>query len=120
MRALWIGIALLLAGCGSTGGTPGEPAAPTTMTGAASDEAPAPTPRAALSTAVLPSIAATARLKAATPLLQRPTAGSVILTTLPAGETVTLLGTLDNADGHWQSVGVGDTQGWVRAEQLGP
>lgn len=120
MRALLSAIALLLAGCGGAGGTLGEPAPPTSMTGAATDDTPAPTARTTLSTEVLPSMAATGRLKAATPLLQRPTAGSVILTTLPAGETVKLLGTLDNADGHWQSIGVGEMQGWIRAEQLGP
>lgn len=120
MRALFPAIALLLSGCGGAGGTLGEPAAPTSVTGAEVDDGPAPTARTTLSSEVLPSMTATGRLKAATPLLQRPTAGSVILATLPAGETVKLLGTLDNADGHWQSIGIGETLGWVRADQIGP
>lgn len=76
--------------------------------------------RPALTTEVLPSFNRSGTLKAETPLLQRPTTASVILKTLAAGETVQILGDLDNADGHWRSIAVGDTQGWVRAAQVSP
>lgn len=76
--------------------------------------------RPALTSEVLEAVASTTTLKTDTPLLQRPKIGSVQLKMLLASETVTLLGSLDNADGQWISVGVGDTQGWVRAAQVTP
>ena len=74
--------------------------------------------RPALRTELLPAFARIGTLKAEASLLQRPKTGSVILTTLAASQTVQILGTLDNADGHWVSIGVGDMQGWVRAAQV--
>ncbi|MES2683102.1 MAG: hypothetical protein V4650_06235 [Pseudomonadota bacterium] len=69
---------------------------------------------------LLPSMTVSATVKAESPLLQRPKAGSVILKTLAAGDTVQLLGSLDNADGQWVSVASGDSQGWLRAGQVTP
>lgn len=67
---------------------------------------------------VLPSMARTGTVNAESLLLQRPTKASVILKTLTVGAVVQVLGTLDNADGHWLSVGIGDSQGWVRATEI--
>jgi hypothetical protein len=67
---------------------------------------------------VLPSMELTGTLREDSDLLQRPRNGSVVLQRLAAGTRVTLLGTLDNPDGRWQSVGLGDQQGWVRADRL--
>ena len=110
---------LALAACRSTAPLPSAASTPTGMVAADVENAGrVQDQRPALSAEVLPSIVNTATLKAETPLLQRPTAGSVILKTLPAGETVQLLGALGNADGPWRSVSVGEIQGWVLAAQL--
>lgn len=69
---------------------------------------------------VLPSITRTGTVKLEAALLQRPTKASVILKTLAAGTVVQVLGSLDNVDGHWLSVGIGDVQGWLRAAQINP
>lgn len=74
----------------------------------------------AFSTEVLPSMTSTAVVKGNTPLLQRPTSSSVILKTMAAGDTVQVLGPVDNAEGQWLSVSIGDIQGWVRAAQVKP
>ena len=73
-----------------------------------------------LGSTVLPSMTVSGTVKAESPLLQRPKAGSAILKTLAAGDTVQLLGSLDNADGQWVSVASGDSQGWLRAVQVTP
>ena len=69
---------------------------------------------------VLPSITHTGTVNKEAALLQRPTKASVILATLTAGTVVQVLGTLDNVDGHWLSVGIGDQQGWLRVTQINP
>ncbi|MES2885419.1 MAG: hypothetical protein V4709_11470 [Pseudomonadota bacterium] len=111
-----------LAGCRST--PPPAPDRPPPVAGmadeAAATEATRQKQRPAMSTELLPAFAHTGTLKAEAPLLQRPKTGSVILTMLAASQTVQILGTLENADGQWISVGVGDTQGWIRATQLTP
>ncbi len=111
----------LLGACQS--GAPSRPAsaAAAGVVGAEADGGSGtPSRQPAFSTAVLPSMASTGVLKADTPLLQRPTSSSVILNTLAAGETVQVLGPLDNADGQWLSVSVGEVQGWIRAAQIKP
>jgi hypothetical protein len=105
MRAAAWWLLVLLAGCQGRGQIQAESPAPT-MRDAESDDAVPATARAPLSFTVLPSMTLTATLREDTALLQRPTRGSVILRQLPAGMTVQLLGTLDNADGQWQSIGV--------------
>jgi len=76
------------------------------------------TARPQLSTDILPSYVATGVVKGTTPLLERPTRGSVIVRSLEAGTEVQVLGDLENADGHWLSVGLGDRQGWVRLDAI--
>lgn len=76
--------------------------------------------RAVLNNELLPSLTNHVTVKMAAPLLQRPKAGSVILQTLAVGDTVQLLGAIENADGQWRSVAVGGLQGWVRAAQVSP
>ncbi len=76
------------------------------------------TERPALSPALLPSVDRTGKTMADTVLLQRPKTGSVVLKPLLAGSAVKVLGTLDNADGQWLSVGFDDLQGWVRAAEI--
>ena len=114
--------ALLLAGCGGMAprptDAPGTPAAG--VVAGVGDETVQPTARVPLSTAMLPSQQAMVRVKTASPLLQRPTASSMVLRELPAGETLRLLGEIGNADGRWLSVGTGDMQGWLRAEHAAP
>lgn len=112
--------AALLAGCRST--PPLVPELPPSAAGMTdqtpASEANSQPQRPVMSTELLPAFARTGTLKAESPLLQRPKVGSVILTTLPASQSVQILGNLGNADGQWLSVGVGDTQGWVRASEV--
>lgn len=76
--------------------------------------------RAPLGLDVLPATASISTIHTATVLLQRPRPGSGVVQALNAGDTVQLLGILDNADGQWASIGVGDVQGWVRASEITP
>lgn len=109
----------LLAGCRNMPPVPGLPPLAAGMAGEApAAEASSQPQRPVMSTELLPAFARTGTLKAESPLLQRPKAGSVILATLPLSQSVQILGNLDNADGQWLSVGVGDTQGWVRASAV--
>jgi len=122
-RALVVLAALVLAACRTA--APVTPDAPYTAAGMVGDapadsHGPAGGQRPAYNTDVLPAISATAVINAATALLQRPTGSSAVLKTLAAGDTVQVLGPIDNAEGQWLSVSIGDTQGWVRATQVKP
>ena len=117
---LWLLMAAVaLASCGSASKTVAPAPAAGVLVGepqTAPDET--RNQRPALRTELLPAFVRTGTLNMDASLLQRPKVGSVILTTLAAGQTVQILGTLDNAEGQWVSVGVGDAQGWVRAVQV--
>lgn len=54
-----------------------------------------------------------ARLREALPLRAQPLNSAAVLTELPAGSAVSILGEIDNASGHWSSVRAGDTVGWL-------
>lgn len=122
MRLTLLTITLALTACVTS--APREPAAapkPTGMVGASAGGSAAATAQARsplFNTEVLPSIASTATVKSETPLLQRPISNSATLSILSAGTVVQLLGNLDNAEGQWLSVSLGDAQGWVRAVQV--
>jgi hypothetical protein len=73
------------------------------------EAAPAPAPLASAPLAAgLP-----ARLREALPLRAQPLNSAAVLTELPAGSMVSILGEIDNASGHWSSVRAGDTVGWL-------
>lgn len=78
------------------------------------EAAPAPAPLASAPLAAgLP-----ARLRENLPLRAQPLASSALLTELPAGTAVSILGEIDNAGGRWSSVRAGDTVGWLPSSAL--
>ena len=113
-------VAMALIGCRGAASIETAPTAGMAGAQSTSTAGSARTQPQTLGNEVLPSITLSATVKAASPMLQRPKTGSVILKTLAAGESVQLLGKLDNADGQWVSVASGDSQGWLHAGQVTP
>lgn len=120
MRWLWWLTPALLSACAVSPPSPAVPAASGVVQAEADRSANEADRLSSLTTEVLPSITHTGTVNAEAVLLQRPTKASVILKTLTAGTVVQVLGTLTNADGRWLSVGIGDSQGWLRATQINP
>ena len=121
MRPLWCLAPVLLSACAATAPQPpAVPAASGVVQADVDRSVNAASPQPSLTMEVLPSITRSGTVSTEALLLQRPTKASVILQTLAAGTVVQVLGSLDNADGRWLSVGIGDSQGWVRATQINP
>lgn len=120
MRCLWALAPLLLSACANAPRAPVAPASSGVVQSEVDRGENEVSRQPILTMEVLPSITRSGTVNAEALLLQRPTKASVILKTLAAGTVVQVLGTLDNVDGHWLSVGIGDSQGWVRATQITP
>lgn len=109
-----------LAACRATAPASNLPNAPTGMadTQTRTSDRTAQAARPALNMEVLPSITRRGTLKASTAVRQRPIDASATLQTVPAGETVQILGALNNAEGQWLSIAWRDVQGWARVDEV--